>query len=155
MSVAPCLFYETIRAEDAAISPQVRALAIIASAAAAAPEGIGDDVPDRYQHNRADKCVDDLHAIDAEVGNAVDNDYLCDQPDADKADDHRPDNPKGQLPADNQFSHKAHNGCDNHIDNQAAADVPDVVPNLNTEATTAGQGQALQNERCHTMLLLA
>src|SRR5579883_2557360 len=104
---------------DASYSNLIAAIVI---AAAVTPRAVGEQVPESHQDDRAHQRAQQGNTGHIDIPDAVDNEQMCHQPDADERSNDCPDDAKRQSPANDVFRDHTNNCCNNQVNDETRAD---------------------------------
>src|SRR5579884_1359558 len=115
------------RSDRASCLTAIILIAAIVIAAAVTPRAVGEQVPESHQNNRAYQRAEQGDTGHVDIPDAVDDEQVRHQPDADEGGNDCPDDTKGQPPANDIFRDYTNNRSDNQVNDETRADCENSV----------------------------
>ena len=91
-------------------------------------------MPDCHKNYRANQCSYNGNTVDIDIPESSNDNDLSHQPDPYKGRDNSADESEWESPSNDKFRYKAHNGCNNEVNDKVETKCPDVVSNVNRNA---------------------
>ena len=111
----------------------------------------GQQVPERYQHNRANQRPEDGNASHCNIANATKDDDLRHQPGPYEARNDRTYDSERKPPADEEFCHESDQAPNDKIHDEIGSKRPGII--AKPEGDTVCENSAIDEEMEHAILL--